>query len=229
MKKKKIVISFSGIDSAGKSTQIDALQKYCENKYSKVRVKWSKARATPGVLFLKSLFRRDRKLNYEEKKAYRNEVFASKKKKTLLLFASIIDLWFYWGIYFRYLRAKNDVLILDRYLWDTYVEVKTDFEGVDFERWLIWKILVKLAMPVKHSVILTVPLEVSLARDIQKTDMTVPEPAAIDSRERKIKKIESYFSLIEQGKWAIVVDGTQTIPEVTKEVIGYFDSISNGN
>lgn len=227
MIKNKMVISFSGIDSAGKSTQIEMLYKYFCEKSPKVMVKWSKARATPGVVLLKSIFRRDKKMNYKERLAHREEVYSSTTKKRILLIASIVDLWFYWGVYFRWLRMRYSVLILDRYLWDTFVELKTDFAGINFEKWLIWKILVKVAMPVKKSFILTIPLEVSLARDIQKTDVTVAEPALIDSKERKIHKINLYFNLIQEGKWSNVVDGTQSIETVHDIIKKTIDT--NGN
>lgn len=56
-----MIVSFSGIDSAGKTTQIDLLYKYFEEHHIKAKKIWSKARGTPGVLLLKQLVRRDKK------------------------------------------------------------------------------------------------------------------------------------------------------------------------
>lgn len=214
-----MIISISGIDSAGKSTQIELLRKDFEEKNYSYCIKWSKARATPGVVFLKSIFRRDKKMNYAEKMEHREEVFQDKKKKTLLLFASIVDLCFYWGIYFRVLEYKKKYLIFDRYLWDTYVEIKSDFYGIDFEKWFVWKLLVKVTPKPDVSIILVVPVEVSLSRDINKTDITVENPAVIDSKEKKIEKLESYYKLIEDNKWDHVIDGTKTVEEVHNELL----------
>jgi dTMP kinase len=214
-----VIISISGIDSAGKSTQIELLRKDFEEKNYSYCIKWSKARATPGVVFLKSIFRRDKKMNYAEKMEHREEVFQDKKKKTLLLFASIVDLCFYWGIYFRVLEYKKKYLIFDRYLWDTYVEIKSDFYGIDFEKWFVWKLLVKVTPKPDVSIILVVPVEVSLSRDINKTDITVENPAVIDSKEKKIEKLESYYKLIEDNKWDHVIDGTKTVEEVHNELL----------
>ncbi|MFA7637275.1 MAG: hypothetical protein WCX81_05895 [Monoglobales bacterium] len=214
-----MIISVSGIDSAGKSTQIELLKKELEVKKIRHCVKWSKARATPGVVFLKELFRKDKKMNYQEKLAHRQEVFENNRKKTLLLFASLVDLCFYWGIYFRLLKLKYKVLVLDRYLWDTFVEIKADFYGIEFENWFIWKLLVKIAPKPDVSFLLVVPLEVSLSRDIQKTDVSVEAPALIDSRERKIEKINTYFSLAEKKKWDFILDGTKEIHDVHRELL----------
>ena len=214
-----MVVSISGIDSAGKSTQIELLRCKLENNKIKTCIKWSKARATPGVVFLKEIFRKDKKMNYQEKLEHRKEVFENKRKKTLLLFASLLDLCFYWGIYFRFLKKKYSILILDRYIWDTYVELKEDFKGIEFESWFLWKLLEKTALKPDLAFLLVVPLEVSLKRDIQKTDLTVECPAVIDSDERKINKINTYFDLANHDKWDFIIDGTHPKEDVHAEIL----------
>ena len=61
-----MLISFSGIDSAGKTTQIEMLLRYCDERGISAKRLWGKARGTPGVEFLKSLVRRERKMTQEE-------------------------------------------------------------------------------------------------------------------------------------------------------------------
>lgn len=214
-----MVVSVSGIDSAGKSTQIDLLKRYCDEHNLINSVKWSKARATPGVEFIKHLVRRDKHMTYEEKLQNRERIFANSKKKKLLLFASLFELCFYWGIYFRILKARYKCLILDRYLWDSYAEIKADFYGIDFQKWLLWKFLVRAALKPDCSILLIVPLEVSLSRDIEKADMNVDNPAVIDSIERKTEKINTYFELIKENRWGCVIDGTKSIDAVHNEIL----------
>ena len=76
-----MIVSFSGIDSAGKTTQIDRLHDYCKANKISVKKVWSKARGTPGVILLKELVRRDKKMDDVEKKEYRKTVFQSPKKQ----------------------------------------------------------------------------------------------------------------------------------------------------
>ena len=125
-----MVVSFSGIDGAGKTTQITLLEQYCTKNRIQYTKKWSKARGTPGIMFLKNIVRRDKKMDTQGQLEYREKVYKTGWKRKFLLTVSLLDLCWYWGIYFRVLRKKCPLLILDRYIWDTYVEVSTEF-GID--------------------------------------------------------------------------------------------------
>ena len=203
-----MIISFSGIDSSGKSTQIKFLYNYCERNNIKVKKIWGKARGTPGVEFIKKLVRKDKSMSFEEKMEYRTQIYKSTSKKRLLLIASILDLYWYFGIYYRILGIFNKVLICDRYIWDTYVEVKTEFSDINIDKWFIWKMAIFFPPKPKVSFVFTLPAEESIKRDIKKNDL------AVDSLELKKRKNNMYMTLINQGKWTNIVDGLLPI-EVT--------------
>ena len=136
-----MVVSFSGIDGAGKTTQITLLEEYCKTHGILCKKKWSKARGTPGVMFLKNLVRRDKKMQTEEKLEYREKVYQNGWKRKLLLTVSLLDLCWYWGIYFRFLKMRRGIVILDRYIWDTYVEVSTEFKVENLQKRFLWKVV----------------------------------------------------------------------------------------
>lgn len=207
------MVSFSGIDSSGKTTQINLLYEYCLKNGIKVKKIWGKARGTPGVLLIKNIVRKDKKMNFEEKMLYREQIYKSSFKKKLLLIASILDLYWYFGIYYRLLDSLNTVLICDRYIWDTYVELKTEFSDTDIDKWLIWKIAVLVSPKPELSFIFTIPAEESLKRDVQKNDPTV------DSLKIKRNKIDLYMNLINKGKWTNVIDGLKPIDEIHKNIL----------
>lgn len=206
--------TFSGIDSSGKTTQINLLKQYCEENNIKYHYHWSKGRATPFVMFLKKVFRRDKKMDDGEKKEYRKKFYKSKKKKRILLFFSITDLIWYWGIYYRFLKMRHKFLICDRYIWDTYIDFVTEFPEFNINKWIIWKIAKKLAPKPNCSFVFIISANESYKRDLLKGDI------APDSIERKKEKIQQYEKLILLQKWQVVIDGMKTkedIFEVIKE------------
>lgn len=207
-----MLVSFSGIDSAGKTTQIEMLLAYCKENHIRAKRLWGKARGTPGVVFLKSLVRRDRKMSQAEKLEYRADFFQSTKKKRFLLVASLLDLLWYFGIYYRIENLFHKITILDRYMWDTFIEVKTEFTGIEFENWLLWKLVVAVSPNPKHSFLFVIPAEESLRRDIQKGDLTV------DNMELKKEKIALYMQLKDEGKWKYIMDGMKSREELHESV-----------
>lgn len=207
-----MIVSFSGIDSAGKSTQIELLHQYLTDNGIKVKKVWSKARGTPGVIFLKELVRRDKKMDSNEKNEYRKAVYQNPKKKKLLFVASMLDLCWYWGIYYRILGATNKVLICDRYLWDTYVEINSDFKGIEIDRSFWWKAVKFLAPKPKISFVFVIPAEVSLSRDRQKN------AAGIEDIETKQFKIDKYMECVSANRWTDVMNGMESIEELQCKV-----------
>ena len=208
-----MIVSFSGIDSAGKTTQIDLLYDYCKAHKIGVKKLWSKARGTPGVLLLKELVRKDKHMDGEEKKEYRKNVFQNPKKQKLLYIASMLDLCWYWGIFYRITGWCKRILICDRYLWDTYVELNQDFPCVNIDKSFLWKLVKFLAPTPKVSFVFVIPAEVSLARDHQKN------AAGIEDIAIKEKKIATYMACVDAGRWSHVMDGMDTIENLHKQVL----------
>lgn len=208
-----MIVSFSGIDSAGKTTQINLLYDYCRNRGITIKTVWSKARGTPGVIWLKELVRKDKNMNQNEKMQYRKEVFDNPNKKRLLYIVSMIDLCWYWGIYYRILNFTNKIVICDRYLWDTYVELHKDFKGIDIDKSVLWKLVKTLAAKPRVSFVFVIPAEVSLERDKNKN------AAGIEDIDMKKMKIERYLTLVSENRWSNVMNGMDSIEELHKKVL----------
>ena len=208
-----MIVSFSGIDSAGKSTQVELLSQYCREKGISAKRIWSKARGTPGVIFLKSIVRRDKGMDEAEKTEYRNSIYADGKKAKILYVLSLLDLCWYWGIYYRILGWTKKILICDRYLWDTYIELKYDFENIEIDHSSLWS-FVKFCTPKpKISFVFVVPPEVSAERDRQK------DADGIESVERKKQKIDTYLDCIKKGCWTNEMNGMKSVEALHNEVV----------
>ena len=153
-------------------------------------------------------------MTLDEKLKYREQVYRSSFKKRLLLFASMVDLCWYFGLYYRFLNLVNDVVICDRYLWDTYVEVQNEFKGIDIDRWLLWILVCAVSPKPDRSIMLVIPAEESIRRDVKKEDLTV------DSLEMKTSKIVLYLDLVKKGKWNTVLDGMDDILVIHRRILG---------
>ena len=197
-----MIVSFSGIDSAGKTTQIDKLIAYLDANNVNYIKKWSKARGTPGIEFVKSLIRRDVGLDERAKAEVRKNIYQNKMKQKLLYIASLFDLCWYWGVYYRVLNITHKYLICDRYLWDTYVELKHDFYNIDIDNSMLWKLVKSLAPVPDVSFVFLVPAELSLQRDIMK------DASDIEEINIKKSKIDLYHILVDSNMWTNVMDGT---------------------
>lgn len=208
-----MIVSFSGIDSAGKTTQVELLMEYFYNHGIKARKVWSKARATPGVVALKALFRKDKGLSEQEKIAYRKNIYRDTQKEKMLYIASMLDLCWYWGIYYRVLNLFYKYVICDRYIWDTYVEINSDFAGISIDKSILWKIVRTISPKPRTSFVFIVPAEVSLKRDMEKN------AAGIEAIEVKKKKIDSYMRCINLNCWTNVMDGLRSVDELQKQVL----------
>ena len=103
-------------------------------------------------------------------------------------------------------------VIADRYLWDTYIDYKLKLPKENFDRNILWKILVYLSPRPDLSLLLTVPVQESLRRSILKK-----EPFSENLNQRK-KRLDLYKDLIEKGKWHYIIDGMKPIDEVWSNI-----------
>lgn len=213
------MISFSGIDCAGKSTQIDKIAEYMRAELgygNRVKVIHSRGGYTPMLEFVKNLIRRDKNASRDVQDSYRAAVHANPKKRRLLLWLSIFDLAIYYGIYFRVLELFGKKILADRYFWDSYIDFIMKYPEFDFESWLVFKFAKAIYKKPEHSVIYVIDAALSMHRSTLK-DEPWPEP-----KEVREERIGLYMSEIEKGKWMHVIDSSSDIDSVfqkTKEII----------
>jgi len=209
------VISFSGIDCAGKSTQIDLIAKSFKDKNKKVKIIHSRGGYTPLLEAVKTLIRKDKGLNIEKQDVYREQIHKNSKKRKILLWVSIFDIALYYGIYFRLVEIFGTKILADRYFWDSYIDFKLKYSEFDFENWLVWKLAKLIYLKPKKAIIYTIPTELSMYRSTLKD-----EPWPENAEQRKIR-IEKYMEEIENGRWTSIIDATPSIEEVFDKTMEY--------
>lgn len=208
-----MLIEFSGLDCAGKSSQINLLQEYFENKGYGVKIIWSRGGYTPGITWLKGIIRGGNKKPEEQTAEERLAKVNSKPKGgRFLLWLSIVDLVFYWGIFFRRWNKKCSIIFCDRYFWDTYIDFRIKYPQVRFDKWFIWKCLSRVYKKPDCSFLLTVTTEESMRRSNLKFE-PFPEPV-----EKRALRLKMYLDEIKNGRWQYVIDCMRPIEDIHKEL-----------
>jgi len=167
-----MLVTFSGIDGAGKTTQINLLKEYLSSSKVKYKYLWSRGGYTPGINSLKKMLRilLGRKAIPMGRSNERNKKMANPFIAYVWLNLAILDLIFYYGVYIRFLNFNGFVILCDRYIGDTYIDFRLNFKGVPFEKFALWKLLKVVAPKADSSFLFLVPTEVSLKRSIEKDE-----------------------------------------------------------
>ena len=173
-------IVFSGMDGAGKSTQIRRLCELYPTK--RVRVLWARGGYTPLFMFIKvfarkvflrvkGLCRRSQSENHlKSHGGVRSNFFRSKYLTRAWLVISILDLGLYLIVYSRYLKLRGFFVIHDRCHLDTLIDFKLRFKD-DFKSIaLFWKIIMWMVPRPDVALLLMVTPSKSVERSLLKED-----------------------------------------------------------
>ncbi len=199
-----MLLTFSGLDGAGKSTQICLLVDWFKNHGSKVICLWARGGYTPGFESLKRILRLliRKGLPAQGKSVSRQKKLEQPWVARLWLTLAIIDLIFLWGGYLRLQRLRGHVVICDRYLDDTKLDFKQNFPQINFESMFVWRLMKWIIPKPDISILLWVPVEKSVERSLFKNEPFPDDPKTLQWRlssyldenqfpSTKFKKIES--------------------------------------
>ena len=208
------LVSFSGIDGAGKTTQINTLmQRLKEKKYSIVYL-WSRGGYTRWFDYLKKSIRKasNGAIPPSGHSLKRDKMISHRMIGRVWLFLAILDLIRLYGANVRWQLLYGNIVICDRYLWDTLIDFKINFPAIKFEDWFIWRLLVYIAPVPDMSIFFYIPLNVSEQRSLLKSD---PFPETIEKRTRR----HYLYSEITNTKanWDII-DGLKPIQEIACKI-----------
>jgi thymidylate kinase len=214
---KPIIVSFSGLDGSGKSTQIDKLHDQLNQNGISVTILWARGGYTPFFHFLKKMFRitlksqtlkKESTLKKSQTKAMSNRYIAK-----LWLNIAISDLILYWAIYLRILRMMGKFVICDRFLDDTRLDFRRKFPSIPFEKMFLWRLL-ELVSPLPDvSILLWVPVDESRKRSLIKCE---PFP---DDVETLSWRLSSYLDeMIFPSEKYIILDGREDVNILAKRI-----------
>jgi thymidylate kinase len=212
------MIAFSGLDGAGKSTQISLLRDFYKTKKIKTQMFWSRGGYTPGMERVKGLLRRcnnstipkDRGLSSKRDESFSNG-FIRKSWLTL----AILDLIYYYAIYIRIIEFFGTVIICDRYLFDTSLDFKRNFPQENVDKWFLWRLLMRVSTTPKKHFILTISVKESQYRSTLKDE---PFP---DSKETLKFRLDEYLKYGYNNKFVVEINCEKSIELIHQQIITY--------
>jgi len=212
---KSELVAFSGIDGAGKSTQIERLKKYYIQKDIKHKVIWSRGGYTPGFEILKKVIRflgrsSIPQSGYSDK---REKAFNNRFISTMWLAVAITDLIILYSIVMSLYRLIGYKVICDRYLIDTEIDFQLNFENINVQKSFVWRLVKMLTPNPNYHFLATLSVEESVIRCRQKYE---PYP---DSRERLAIRLSLYETYLKENKKVVHIDGSKSPDDIEYSIL----------
>jgi len=214
------LVSFSGIDSAGKSTYIDLYAKELEQEGQKYKIIWSRGGYTSGCEAAKKLARRvmGKKLPESGVSEKRTEMFKDAKISGSWYIMALLDLIRLYGITFRWYKLLGYTVIADRYIFDTQIDFSFMFGKEFLKKSRLWRVLLKTYCKPNPSILLYISPETSLKRSNEKNE-PFSEPL-----ERRVERIDRYMKLADKGTWKVKLNTEEAgVEECWKKIRGNID------
>jgi len=203
-----MIIVFSGVDCAGKSTQIELLKKEFLGQGIESQSLWSRGGYTPGFELLKKLLRIviGKKVIPFGKSKKKHKTMSNLFIRYLWLVIAMLDLLFLYAIIIRIKSFLGKVVICDRYLGDTFIDFSLNFPNNNFNKMWLWKLLIMATPKPDISFLFILPVEKSIYRSTLKYE---PFP---DSKEILQQRLDMYKSstLFDADNW-IKINGVDSI------------------
>jgi len=208
------VIVLSGMDGAGKSTQMNRMRLQLQAEGARVAAIWSRGGYTPGMQALKSAIRSCSGRQWipaAGPSAERSQAFQRSRVRRLWLTLAMLDLVLLYGVWIRFLRRFGWTVLCDRYLPDTALDFQLHFPQEPFERWWLWRFLTWVTPGPDAVFLLLIPPAESQIRSRQKQE---PFPDSLEVLEQRYR---TYQEWSQSNSWH-VIDARVSEQRVAEEI-----------
>jgi len=208
------LITFGGLDGAGKSTQIALLTDYLVKSGRKPVCIWTRGGYTSVLQGLKTLSRRflSKRLPPSGNSPQRSQAFSKWWVRRLWLFLALLDLLRVYGVQIRWHRYRGRVVVCDRYLWDSAIDFRLNFPQENLDDYWLWRLLGRISSEPDAAFLLLVSVEESVRRSALKGE-PFPDPPEV------LKQSLAYYQDLISRVPFHVLDGSRPIPALFNQVL----------
>ncbi len=208
------LVSFSGIDCAGKSTQIELLRRAFTVGGRAVKVMWLRPGYSWALDRARALVRRvrPRMLPSVADPVGRARVFGTPGVERLWAFVALVDAIVHYSVVVRWSLLRGETVICDRYVDDALLDLGLRFPNLDIEKSMLARALRRVAAKPDTAILLVIPREEMTSRMERKCE---PFPDAPEVRERRY---DAYRHMAANGRYE-VIDGARPALVVHDDVL----------
>lgn len=212
-RKRGHLIVFSGLDGAGKTTQIELLLARLNEANQRPRYLWTRGGYTPLFDSLKSLLRRlpGKVVPNAGPSAQRTQTLGKSWVRHLWLTIALLDLLWIYCVQIRWWIWRGETLVCDRYIWDTLIDFRLNFPTDQVEQWRLWSLLQWASPRPDLALALTIPVDESLRRSKLKEE---PFP---DAPEVLRERLRAYQELTSVAGW-LTLDGRESVETLADKI-----------
>jgi dTMP kinase len=212
---KSMVISFSGPDGSGKTTQIELLREELVRRGQRPVVHWMRLGYTPGMDMAKSLLRKalGKKLPSPGASPVRDELMGRGMIKRTWLAAAAADLLLTLIVRVRFETWRGRSVICDRYMWDSLIDRRLYHSRDPWVETFLKPLFDLLGKRPRPAILLTLSFREAHRRSVAKNE---PFP---DTPEKRAARHAEYEKLARDSRFA-VIDASQPPEEIARKIAG---------
>jgi thymidylate kinase len=208
------LITFGGLDGAGKSTQIALLTDFLVKGGRKPVCIWTRGGYTAVLQGLKTLSRRflPRRLPPAGNSPQRSHALSKWWVRRLWLSLALLDLLWVYGVQIRWHRYRGRLILCDRYLWDTAIDFRLNFPQEKLDDYWLWRLLGRISPQPDAAFLMLLTVEESVRRSEMKGEPFPDMPEVLRQR------LAYYQDLVPRVPFH-VLDGSQPIPALFNQIL----------
>jgi thymidylate kinase len=214
-----MLITLSGVDCSGKSTQIELLRQTLAARGCSVGTFWYRPGYSKELDRLRALARRlyAPALPTSEQGEERQKAFSSPRVKHSWIAVALIDTALQYGLKLRALMRAYDVVVCDRYIEDAALDFSMRFPEVGVEE-SMWFDLLRDVIPTPDLCMMLMVSKPEMLRRMKRKKEPFPDPPDIRQR-----RYAAYQQLAHSGRFH-VVDASTASDHVHEQILKALDT-----